>query len=124
MFSMHECMIQAADSAFNPLSKAVYGSTFRRGPSSNDGMTFFVGANLTEPLIFSVIGQVTKLEVNEYGTVLLLGKPADSDVSTQFFWRQQISALEKVELEDIFVDKRLNQVRISLLPASFPPLVS
>ncbi|KAM6488914.1 hypothetical protein JOM56_015645 [Amanita muscaria] len=38
----------------------------------------------------------------------MLGKPAGCSSMMDLFWRQQIAALEKVELEDIFADQGLH----------------
>jgi hypothetical protein len=47
-----------------PLSKAVYGSDFRRGRVVADGQSFFVGEDVWTPQIFSLIGEVNELWFN------------------------------------------------------------
>lgn len=51
---------------------------------------------------------------NEYA-VLLLGKPQLCGSTMQLVWQQQISALERIELDDDAVDKGFCVVSISVL---------
>ncbi|KAM6489630.1 hypothetical protein JOM56_014952 [Amanita muscaria] len=101
-------IIEVASFTSHPLRQAVYGSDFWRGTVGEDGMSFFVGEDRSTPRIFSVIGEVKSIRLDEYGLVLMLGKPAGCSSMMDLFWRQQIAALEKVELEDIFADQGLH----------------
>ncbi|KAF8236428.1 hypothetical protein L208DRAFT_1252380 [Tricholoma matsutake] len=98
MDSVHQSMIKVIGLISNLLCKAIYGSDFWRGPTDHDGMSFFVGENPSTPIKFSVIGEVKGMGVNEFGPVLMLGKPERCGVTMDLFWQQQISALERVKL--------------------------
>ncbi|KAM6491544.1 hypothetical protein JOM56_012936 [Amanita muscaria] len=107
MESLYQSIIEIASLISNPLRQAVFGLDFWRGAIGEEGMCFFVGENCSRPAAFSVIGEVKSIRLDEYGLVVMLGKPAGCSTMMDLFWRQQISALERVELEDIFVDQGL-----------------
>ena len=97
-----------------PLFSAVYGHDFQRGPSLADGTSFFVREDIWSPQQFGVISEVQALCLYDEYAILLLGKPQACGSKMRLVWRQQISALERIELEDDAVDEGLSVVRISV----------
>ena len=95
-----------------PLFSAVYRRDFQRGPSLADGTSFFVRENIWSPQQFGVIGEVQALCLYDEYAILLLGKPQACGSTMCVVWRQQISALEKIELEDDVVEEGLSVVRM------------
>jgi hypothetical protein len=88
----------------SPLYNAIYKYDFQRGPLLPDGASFFVGEDISSPLQFSVIGEVESICLHDDFATLFLGQPQACGSAIDLVWRQQISALERIELEDGAVD--------------------
>jgi hypothetical protein len=112
MDDAYHCMIGVADVVSSPLYKSIYGSDFHRGPCAADGTSFSVGEDISSPVQLSVIGQVKAMCVDDNGPILMLGRPEMCGETMHMYWRQEISALERIELRDDFVDLRVGAVRI------------
>ncbi|KAF8239254.1 hypothetical protein L208DRAFT_1238324, partial [Tricholoma matsutake] len=76
-----------------------------------------VGVTLTGgyPQQFGVIGEVQALCLHDKYAIPLLGRPQACGSTMCLVWQQEISALERIELEDDTVDVRLSVVSISVL---------
>jgi len=98
-----------------PLYSAVYGCDFHRGPKLADSTSFFAGEDIWSPQQFGVIGEVVDLSVHNEYAILLLGRPQVCGSRMHLVWQQQISALERIELEDGSVDEGLFVVGVFLL---------
>ncbi|KAF8235806.1 hypothetical protein L208DRAFT_1254964 [Tricholoma matsutake] len=107
MDDAYHSMIGVADLVCTPLYTSTFGSNFHRGPRGADGTSFFVGEDVSSPVQLSVIGKVKATYVNDNGPMLVLGRPELCSKMMYFYWRQEISALERIELHDDFVDHRL-----------------
>ncbi|KAF8233550.1 hypothetical protein L208DRAFT_1266106 [Tricholoma matsutake] len=100
-----------------PLFSPIYRRDFQRGPSFADGMSFFAGEDIWTPQQFGVIGEVQALCLHDEYAILLLDRPQACGSTMCLVCCQQISALERIELEDDAVDERLSVVSISVLHA-------
>ncbi|KIL57049.1 hypothetical protein M378DRAFT_181767 [Amanita muscaria Koide BX008] len=109
MDTVHDSITEVAELISNPLQKAIYGLDFRRGPGDVDGLSLFIAEDLHRPVKFDIFGEVKNVGLNEHGPLLTLGRPAGSSARTNLYWRQQISALERVELEDMDIDQGLRR---------------
>ncbi|KAF8240089.1 hypothetical protein L208DRAFT_1234544, partial [Tricholoma matsutake] len=77
---------------------------FRRGLILADGTSFFVGEDASCPQQFSIIAEVQAVQLHNDFATLMLGLPEGCGRMMSLIWRQQISALERAELEDDGVD--------------------
>ncbi|KAF8240571.1 hypothetical protein L208DRAFT_1232631 [Tricholoma matsutake] len=107
MDDAYHSMIGVADLVCTPLYTSSFGSNFHRGPRAADGTSFFVGEDISSPVQLSVIGKVKATYVNDNSPMLVLGSPESCSKMMYFYWRQEISVLERIELHDNFVDHRL-----------------
>ncbi|KAF8231802.1 hypothetical protein L208DRAFT_1467269 [Tricholoma matsutake] len=107
MDDAYHSMIGVADLVCTPLYTSTLGPNFHRGPHAADGTSFFVGEDISSPVQLSVIGEVKATYVNDNGPMLVLGRPELCSEMMYFYWHQEISALERIELHDDFVDHRL-----------------
>ncbi|KAM6489917.1 hypothetical protein JOM56_014496 [Amanita muscaria] len=108
MDTVHESITEVAELIMNPLEKAIFGVDFRRGATDVNGMSFFTGEDFGKPVQFDVFGEVKSVGSNEYGPLWTLGRSASCGARTSMYWRQQVSVLEKIELEDMDVDQGLH----------------
>ncbi|KAF8240056.1 hypothetical protein L208DRAFT_1234323 [Tricholoma matsutake] len=102
-----QSMIGVVDLVCTPLYKTIFGSDFRRGACAPDGTSFFIGEDVSAPVKLSVISEVQATCINDNGPLLMLGRPEMCSEMMDLYWRQEISALERIELHDDFVDHRL-----------------
>ncbi|KAF8238417.1 hypothetical protein L208DRAFT_1242413 [Tricholoma matsutake] len=102
-----QSMIGVADLVCTPLYESIFRPDFCRGPCAADGTSFFVGEDVSSPVQLSVIGEVKATCINDNGLLLMLGRPEMCSKTMALYWRQEISALERIELHDDFVDHRL-----------------
>ena len=98
-----------------PLFSVVYSCNFQRGPSFADGTLFFAGEDIWSPQQFGVISEVQALCLYDEYAIPLLGRPPVCGSMMRLVWWQQISVLERIELEDDTVDEGLSVVRICVL---------
>ncbi|KAF8223063.1 hypothetical protein L208DRAFT_1318964 [Tricholoma matsutake] len=103
---------EVAKLILQPLSQAIYGQDFRRGPISNNGTSIFICDNISTAHIFSIIGEIKGMISDGENIVLLLGRPSLCETAsiTDLSWQQQIYVLEKLELADLSVDQGLHVV--------------
>ncbi|KAF8223594.1 hypothetical protein L208DRAFT_1019638, partial [Tricholoma matsutake] len=75
-----------------------------QGPILADGTSFFVDEDPSSPQQFSIIAEVQAVRLHSDFATLMLGPPEGCGRMMSLIWRQQISALERVKLEDDAVD--------------------
>lgn len=97
-------IIRVLELIWRLLYTAVYRYDFRRGPIFADGTSFFVDEDASSPQQFSIIAEVQAVRVHNDVATLMLGVPEGCGRMMSLIWRQQISLLERVELEDDGVD--------------------
>ncbi|KAF8227482.1 hypothetical protein L208DRAFT_1296516 [Tricholoma matsutake] len=107
MDDAYHSMIGVADLVCTLLYTSSFGSNFHRGPHAANGTSFFVEEDISSPVQLSVIGKVKATYVNDNGPMLVLGSPELCSEMMYFYWHQEISVLERIELHDNFVDHRL-----------------
>ena len=112
MDTVHDSITEVAELILNPLQKANIGSDLGRGVRDMDGMFFFTAEDPRKAGKFDVFGEVKSVGSSEYGPLWTLGRSASCSARTTLYWRQQVAALERIELEDMDADVGLHIVRL------------